>query len=505
MKRATLGFIAVLSMLAASVGIGLAQGSPAPQTEQFNEEIVPSELDSRTGLFRATRPDASLLKRKKAGRGRNLVTGFGDTKFTSPDAGVRRPLLDTAKKLNSEVVRLYVTWRSIAPANRPGGFDAKNPNSPGYDWDRFDQAVRDASARGLRPLMLITGAPDWAEGPNRDSNAPPGSWKPKPSDVGDFGTAIAKRYSGRGLPKVRDFMLWNEPNLPMWLTPQKSAPRHYRSMLNAFYKGVHGVDRKNRVITGGTAPYGGGPSYGDMTTRPLAFWRDVMCVKDNRKLSPTKCKQKPKFDVLSHHPINTSGGPRRSAIDDDDISTPDLKNLVKVLRAAEKAGNVRPGGRRPVWATELWWESNPPDPLKGNPSLSRQAQWYQESLYLLWKQGASMVLFYQVRDDNYNGNPGRSSYETGVEFADGKSKPSSRAVQFPFIANRKSKKKVLLWGIAPRSGKVVVTQKGKGKRRVAKFKVRSNKIFTEKVKLKGKRHALTAKVGKTKSLVWNLK
>ena len=144
----------------------------------------------------------------------------------------------------------------------------------------------DAKARGQRPILMILGAPDWAEGRKRSSDAPAGSWKPNPRDVADFGTAIAKRYSGgfQSLPRVRDYMLWNEPNLPQFLSPQFKGKKpqsaaHYRKMLNAFYGAVHKVSKRNNVVTGGTAPYGGGPSFGDTTTRPL----DVLARGDVRE------------------------------------------------------------------------------------------------------------------------------------------------------------------------------------------------------------------------------
>ena len=146
----------------------------------------------------------------------------------------------------------------------------------------------------------------------------------------------------------------------------------YKNMLNAFYEAVHGVSGKNRVITGGTAPYGF-PD-GEYSMRPLIFWREALCVKDGKKPKGNKCQTKPKFDVLAHHPINTSGGPRTSAIDPDDVSTPDLHNLVDVLRAPRRGHNIGTRGKHPVWATELWWESNPPDKFKKNPSLAKQAE-----------------------------------------------------------------------------------------------------------------------------------
>ncbi len=105
-----------------------------------------------------------------------------------------------------------------------------------------------------------------------------------------------------------------------------------------------------------------------------------------------------RFDVLAHHPIdNTGGGPLKSGPSPKDVSTPDLGRLVNVLRAAERVGTTLPGSH-PVWVTEFWWDSNPPNPV-GAP-LGVQARWIEQSLYLFWKAGARRGGQLQVGDIN---------------------------------------------------------------------------------------------------------
>ena len=511
MKKISLTVVCAVIVLLSSSAIGIAQQAPVDDYT----EVLPADPEARSS---ASGSDGAA-RAQVSGRGsRRYQIGFGEPLFTTADAGLQTAVFDEAVDASADVARLYMSWRSVAPENPSPAFDATNPASPEYSWARFDEAVRKAHARGLRPLLLVTSAPDWAEGDGRPGSAAAGTWKPNPSDVADFGTAVARRYSGSfaGLPRVRDYIFWNEPNLESNLTPvwkgksgkKPASPKHYRKMLNAFYKAVRGVKSSNRVITAGTAPYGADP--GILNMRPLQFWREVLCVRGNgyKNLRSKRCPTKPKFDVLAHHPINTSGGPRRSAVSDDDISTPDLKHLVKVLRFAERKGNVRPKGKHQVWAAELWWESDPPDPHKDNPGLRKQARYYAEAFYLLWKQGASMVLPYQVRDEAFYGGPGRTSFQTGVRFVDGEAKPSNRAVRFPFVADRKNKKKVKLWGKAPIKGKLLVQKKRrKGFKTVKRFKVKPGKVFYEKVGLrKSKRkHKLRAKVRGEKSLSWKLK
>ncbi|HYH62505.1 MAG TPA: hypothetical protein VD766_11625, partial [Solirubrobacterales bacterium] len=459
---------------------------------------------------------ALLLLPASAGAARPLATGFADLLYQDGDPSVRSQVFDETQRVNAGVVRLAVSWKDIAPKNEGPDFDATNPASPGYTWQGVDPPVAEASARGLRIVFLISNAPDWAEGANRPSDAEPGSWLPRPNDVADFGTALATRYSGgfEGLPRVTDYQLWAEPNLGMYLSPQWDgekpvAPFHYRDMLNAFYGAVHAVDNGNRVIAGGTAPYGMPP--GGFNMRPLFFWRKYFCVQDDAALSPADCPVKPRLDVLAHHPINTTGGPSDSATDPDDITVPDMSNLIDVLRAAERAGNVQPGGNTPVWATEIWWESNPPDPAAGNPSLKLQGLWYEEALYNLWKQGVSLSLLLQVRDQPYDGVPGRSNYQTGVFTSDGTAKPAARALTFPFVGDRLKPGKLRVWGKAPASGKLEIQRqsgkgkgKGKGKggfRTIKTIRVTAGSVFSKSIKYRG-RVEIRGRVAGMSSLVW---
>ncbi|MGI8727660.1 MAG: hypothetical protein ACR2K6_08295 [Solirubrobacterales bacterium] len=524
-KTASAGAILVAVIVALALAVApstaFAQSSSPSDAPDLLGEYAGPQTTSAAAAGQPTAPSPEAQVSGKRGKG--LEFGYGDPLFVSQDPSTRRKALEEADATNAEVLRLQLKWSDIAPDSRGGGFDPRDPASSQYDWDVADAAITGAIEQGYRPILMIYGIPDWAEGANRPAEAMRGTWKPNPDDVADFGIAIARRYSGnfQSLPQVRDYMLFNEPNLPTQLTPQwkgktgkkPASPAIYVKALNAFYDAVHGVSNSNRVITAGTAPYGFPAGFGfpeekyTYSMRPLLFWRTALCVKGNGK-AQRKCKTKPRFDVLAHHPINTAGGPGRSAIHPDDISTPDLHNLVDVLRAAEKKGNALPRGKHPVWATEIWWESNPPDNFKSptfnNPSLKKQARWYTEAIYSLWKQGASMVLLYQIRDEPHYGAPGRftgSSYETGVYFVDWKPKPSAQAVAFPFLGERKSKKKVKLWGKAPASGKVVVKNRGK---KVAKFKVGAGEVFTKKVKLKGKAK-LSATVGGTKSLSYKVK
>lgn len=347
-------------------------------------------------------------------------TGFADPRIGFADPVTSSDLLADAATAGASTVRLDVSWRAVAPAVEP--IDPTDPAA--YNWGRLPDAVASANSRGLDVMLTAASAPDWAEGSGRSGDAPAGTWKPNAKKFGEFAQALASRFDG----EVRLFEAWNEPNLFTFLNPQYDGKKLvgsdiYRRMLNAFHEGIHRVQPRAKVITGGTGPYG--EPRGGRRTRPLVFLRDLLCLDGN--LKPKQCKSEPKFDVLAHHPINTSGGPKVSALHPDDASTPDLKHVVKVLRKAEKRKRTATPGRHPVWVTEFWWETNPPDECTG-VSPKRQAKWISRALRSFKRQGASLALNYLVRDEEYSrAQCGRASYQTGVSYADGDRKPSFRA------------------------------------------------------------------------------
>lgn len=427
---------------------------------------------------------------------RGLELGIADQLFQT---GERNAWLDRTMDLGAGYTKLFVSWRGTV-SGVPG--NPRNPADPAYSFNALDAAVVSARERGLKVLIGFHAAPNWAEGAGRPGSAPVGTWKPNPGAVGDFAAALAKRYSGSfgGLPRVGDIQLWNEENLSTYLTPQWVGDRlfaaeHYRKMLNAAHAGVRSAGAGQRLVAGGTAPYG--ETKGGTRTRPLEFWREVLCLKKGRKLKPAACPRsnadRAHFDVMAHHPINTSGRPTRSALHPDDVSSPDMGNLRKVLRAAERKNRVFPGGKRPLWVTETWWESNPPDKEQGI-SLRRHAAYISESLYLFWKAGVSNVIHLRVRDGDHAANPlGRIA--TGLYFIDGTPKaPSVKAFRFPFHADRTGARGIKYWGKAPRRGKVVIQRgKGKGWKTIARDRARGNRVFSGRLSA-GKRVKLRARM-----------
>ena len=454
-----------------------------------------------------------LILAAPASAGKSFDFGFADDRFsddlfTNESAAVRSKYLGLAADANATYARINVYWSSVAftpPAN------PTDPSDPAYDFAEIDRAVKSANEQGLEVVLLVLNAPTWAEAPGRHADLRPGTWKPSPDALRGFAEALARRYSGSypdpaggSLPGVKYYEAWNEPNLrnylnPLWEVRKPASPEVYRGLLNGFYAGIKAASSANRVITGGTSPFGEKP--GGRRMRPLLFWREVFCL--NRKLKK-KCNESVNFDIFGHNGINSPGDPpSKEARHKDDATVSDFDDLGNILRAAEKWGTAKGAQRHQMWSTETWYESKPPQ--RRALSLKGQANAMQDSMYLLWRQKVSAVIFLQVRDSPYDPNThALLGFQTGIYFVNNKPKPAVDAVRFPFVADRKGKKTVL-WTIPPDKGKVKFELKqGGGFNKVAAKRGKPGTVIklTEKLPKKAK---LRAKQGKRTSLVYKSK
>src|SRR3954471_15016492 len=105
---------------------------------------------------------------------------------------VRAAVLDQAKQLGVDAVRVQFVWRNIA-LQKPS-----NPSDPaayGNAWANWDSLVLEAHKRDIKVLATITGpAPTWAAGTTDRYYT--GSRSPSAKACGQFVTAVGRRYSG---------------------------------------------------------------------------------------------------------------------------------------------------------------------------------------------------------------------------------------------------------------------------------------------------------------------
>jgi len=231
---------------------------------------------------------------------------------------------------------------------------------------------------------------------------------------------------------------------------------------------------------------------------PVAFDRYLFCLADDSALSPTSCPEPPHLDALDHHPYGIEG-PLWHAINTDDVAVPDMYKLARVLNAAQRDGHALPRGSKQLWATEISWDSSPPD-LDGVP-IAEQARWLEQALYVLWRQGVDLVLWLQIVDSppipNY-----ASTYQAGLYYLNGQRKPAAQAFRFPFVTTRLDRNRVLAWGRAPARGRLAIQIRlGRSRKVLRRISVRAGGVFQTTLVIRG-RAVLDAQLGAHQSLGW---
>jgi hypothetical protein len=381
-------------------------------------------------------------------------------------------------------VRVVISWRTVAPKNRPENWNPSDPAEPAYDWSSTDERVRSVAAAGFTPLALVTEAPPWAEQCRIETSS--AVCDPEVGAFASFAHAAAERYSGHfgGLPRIGYWEPVNEPNLSLFFAPQFDgsgtlvSPGLYRALLNAFYAAVKGVDGSNLVFGGGLGPIAV-PRY---TIGPMQFTRQLLCMTGTKKPRPAKgsCEGGVHFDIFDIHPYTTGGPTHKGRV--NDVEMGDLGKLQTLLRAAKRAGRIVGASRQvPLWITEFSWDTNPPDP--GGLPMKIECRWIPEAMYLAWKAGVSAFFWYSLFDEpagsSFSETLQSGLYFNGATVASNSPKPILYAYRFPFVAYPR-KAGLSYWGqtLEGRAGKVVIQAfRHGGWHKVATAKASANGLF----------------------------
>jgi hypothetical protein len=464
---------------------GGAEAPPRPFGVEPPPGIEPPPTDRR--LVRAQ--DHALLYGPFPQGG--LVRGVSEgALLLSADPSVRATALADIRATGSTVVRIPVNWRGTVLVDPPSGFDASDPSSPAYHLGSIDAAVRSAVDAGLQPLLVVSRAPSFAEAPNRWPYAYPGSWAPRPDALGQFAAALARRYDGsfpdpalpgRMLAQVSMFQAWNEPNLARYLEPQWIAPGGrwsafspllYRQMLDAFYAGVKSVRAADLVVASGLAPDGEPDGVGRMA--PIRFLRALLCLAPTESRAPS-CPEPAHFDMLAFHPLSV-GAPDLPAASSLDVAISDAAKVARVLRRAERLRTVLPVAAKPLWVTELNWESAPQ--ARGGVPPALQASYVSRALHRLWVAGASLVAWEFLVDPypalragtptggsiEYQRPAGLYSAGAGGDPASARPKPFLGGFTFPFDPLRVDPRHVRVWALLMHPGQPALLQRWTSRR-----------------------------------------
>ncbi|MCB0208428.1 MAG: cellulase family glycosylhydrolase [Anaerolineae bacterium] len=127
--------------------------------------------------------------------------------------------------------------------------------SPGdYGWGEWDSIINSYSSSGIKVLLSIPKAPDWARPPDDDKSVegPPQD----PNTYATFVGAVAGRYKG----KVHAIEVWNEQNLYYEAGGQgRINPATYTELLKLSYNAIKSANPDMIVVTGAMTPTGAPP------------------------------------------------------------------------------------------------------------------------------------------------------------------------------------------------------------------------------------------------------
>jgi len=360
-----------------------------------------------------------------------------------------------------DTVRIFAHWGRIAPPRKPAGFRAADPNDPHYQWFYVDGAVERVRAAGMAVTLTVTGpGPSWT---SADPDRRQGQFKPRASAFGAFAAAVAKRYGSR----VDRYILWNEPNISAWLSPQARcsrgtctpvSPHLYRSLVRAAYPRIESVDPVAQIVIGALSPRGQRLRASNTVMRPLLFLRRFGCRSDAwTRLRTAECRTfKPATgDGFSIHPYSGRTAPERPHPNADDVGLAQIHNLTATLDRLQRAKAVRSTTRRlGIYVDEYGYQTRPPDQIAGIKP-SQQDAWLQRAAYMAWRS-ARIKLFTQYlwRDEPRGRDGSFSGWQSGLRFNGGRAKPSLAHFDTPFALDAARNR---LWGQVRPGGAHTVT------------------------------------------------
>lgn len=343
----------------------------------------------------------------------SLLAGCGGDDVPRPSRGVAVDIafaapaqdelrdVDAAAELGAEAVRVAIQWSNMEPLT-PGTY-------ADYYLDRLDALVARARDRGVGVLLTPVFTPCWAaSGKPSCSNAAelPAIARRPPADprtFARFAAFLAERY-GDALAGVE---VWNEPNLEgFWDT---DAPaRDYAALLEATYPEVKRVAPDLPVVAGAVAGADAG----------------FLAQLYDAGISGS-------YDVLSLHVYN-DGRPPQAEIDPSAAAATllqGMRNVALTLKGRRE--------RRPVWITELGWNTSTQrgQPFLDGVSAQQQADYLRQAVEMLQDPElgidvASALFVYQLRDAG--ADPANPLHRYGLLEADRSPKPAFPAVRDAF-------------------------------------------------------------------------
>jgi hypothetical protein len=254
----------------------------------------------------------------------------------------------------------------------------------------------------------------------------------------EFLRSIVARY-----PRIRDVVVWNEPNKSFFWEPQfdaqgrSAAPAAYEALLARCWDVLHAEREDVNVLGPSTSPRGNDrpDAKSNISHSPASFFRELGRAYRSRG------RDRPIFDTVAHHVQGASPRePPWRTHTGGTIAEGDYERLVATLERAFR-GTAQPvpghcvGGRCvPLWYLEAGFETTPPpgkaDDYTGEEvvdtvSAEEQARLLGRALEIAYCQPYVEGFFNFLLWDEHR----LEGWQSGLYWADRTEKPSAATVR----------------------------------------------------------------------------
>lgn len=261
-----------------------------------------------------------------------------------------------------------------------------------YDWTVSDGDYEALRAAGVRPLMMVYNAPEWARDPTATCPvAAPCAYPPAPEHDGawrDFVEAAVERY-----PDLLALEVWNEPNIGRFWAPAPS-PERYAAVLEAAHEGLVAARGAVPVLSGGLLPTRNGATsvsaadfLGQLYTLGAAAY----------------------FEGIAAHPY-----PRQ---------TPLVEAMWRRITALTEVRDQNADADTPIWITEVGVSTNAADDAGVSPE--QQGDELIRLYHSIEGHGIRSFVIHRLHDlGSGDADEGSFFNETGVLTSDLRPKPA---------------------------------------------------------------------------------
>ena len=271
--------------------------------------------------------------------------GFLDLSAGIPSRNVSAAQLATAvKSAGANIHRYIVQWQAVEPA--------KDTTSEG-GWKPYTDLAKELRARGIRPLVTLSGVPPWARDPgdpqsctaSRGCEYPPaesmlGQWE-------EFAAEVAKRIPGAVIET------WNEPDFISFFKPRPD-PERWAELHVAAYRAIKAQDPSATVLAGG---FTGNVNTQRDTTKQIAIY------STGEFLEQTYARIRGKLDGIAVH-IYPPRAPFGIGADTEPAAV--FEGIREARRKGKDLG-------RPIWVTEFGISTTGTAPLPERATEAEQA------------------------------------------------------------------------------------------------------------------------------------